>query len=201
MVDLTSDVVWTGDIRTDLAARLQHHGCYHTAQHCLRVGSRARVLAEQFDVVPARAELAGWLHDISASIPRDRYLAVAQEWGVNVFAEERECPMLLHQKLSARIAHDVFCVIDGGVLSAIECHTTLKAGALPLDKVVFLADKIDWDQPGSPPYLDDLEEALYGMPSLDAAVKVYCDYLWEHRDSSFVPHRWFIDASWIMEQT
>jgi HD superfamily phosphohydrolase YqeK len=74
-------------------------------------------------------------------------------------------------------------------------------GALPLDKVVFLADKIDWDQPGRPPYLDDLEEALYGMPSLDAAVKVYCDYLWEHRDEAFVPHPWFIDASWIRDQT
>ena len=39
------------------------------------------------------------------------------------------------------------------------------------------------------------------MPSLDAAVKVYCDYLWTHRDSSFVPHPWFIDVSWNMEQT
>jgi len=201
MIDLTHGIAWTGDVRADMVALLQHHNRHHTVQHCLRVGARARVLAERFDVVPARAELAGWLHDVSAAIPRDHFLAVAEEWGVDVFAEERECPMLLHQKLSARIAHDVFGVIDEGVLSAIGCHTTLKAGALPLDKVVFLADKIAWDQEGRPPYLDELEEVLYGMPSLDAAVKVYCDYVWDHRDSNFVPHRWFIDVSWNMEQT
>ena len=133
--------------------------------------------------------------------PRDQYLVVAKEWGVDVLAEERRLPMLLHQKLSRVIAHDVFGVIDEGILCAIECHTTLKAGALPLDKVVFLADKIEWDQPGRPLYLDELEEVLYGMPSLDAAVKVYCDYVWDHRDSGFVPHPWFVDMSWIMEQT
>ena len=201
MIDLTHDIVWTGDIQSDAVALLEYHGRHDTAQHCLRVGARARALAAQFDVVVARAEIAGWLHDISAAVPRGRFLTVALEWGVDVLAEEQELPMLLHQKLSARIAHDVFGVVDEGVLSAIECHTTLKAGALPLDKVVFLADKIDWDQLGRPPYLDDLEEVLYGMPSLDAAVKVYCDYLWDHRDHNFVPHPWFVDASRNMEQT
>jgi HD superfamily phosphohydrolase YqeK len=73
-------------------------------------------------------------------------------------------------------------------------------GMLPLDKVVFLADKIAWDQPGKPPYLDALEAVLYGMPSLDAPIKVYCDYLWAHQDSQFVAHPWFVDVSRSLEQ-
>ena len=60
--------------------------------------------------------------------------------------------------------------------------------------------KIEWDQPSRPPYLDELEVALYGMPSLDAALRVYCDYLWEHRESQFVAHPWFVDVSRSMEQ-
>ena len=200
MRELTRGLAWTGDPRTDMIAFLQHHGRSETAQHCLRVGERARVLAERFSVVPARAELAGWLHDISAAIPRARFLSVAQAWGVDVLPAERQRLMLLHQKLSVVIACDVFHVTDEGVLSAIGCHTTLKTGALPLDKVVFLADKIDWDQPGRPPYLDDLEAVLYGMPSLDAAIKVYCDYVWDHRDSQFVAHPWFVDVSRSLEQ-
>jgi hypothetical protein len=38
------------------------------------------------------------------------------------------------------------------------------------------------------------------MQSLDAAIKIYCDYLWEHRDSQFVPHPWFIGVYYLMEQ-
>jgi predicted HD superfamily hydrolase involved in NAD metabolism len=197
---LTDDVVWTGDTRTDMMAFLQHHGCHRTVHHCLQVGARARALAEQFNVVPTRAETGGWLHDISAAIPRAQYLAAAQAWGVRVLPEERQRPMLLHQRLSVVIAREVFHVTDEGILSAIGCHTTLKMGMLPLDKVVFLADKIEWDQPGRPPYLDELEAVLYGMPSLDAALRVYCDYLWEHRDSQFVAHPWFVDVSRSMEQ-
>jgi predicted HD superfamily hydrolase involved in NAD metabolism len=193
-------VAWTGDIRSDVVAFLQHHGRHDTAHHCIRVGARARALAERFDVVPARAEFGGWLHDISAAVPRAQYLAVAQAWGVDVLLEERQRPMLLHQKLSVVIAREVFHVTDEGVLSAIGCHTTLKMGMLPVDKVVFLADKIEWDQPNTPPYIDDMEAVLYGMPSLDAAIRVYCDYVWEHRDGQFVAHPWFVDVSQSMEQ-
>jgi predicted HD superfamily hydrolase involved in NAD metabolism len=183
-----------------MVSLLQHHGRPDTVRHCLRVATRARALAEQFHVIPARAELAGWLHDISAAIPRAQYLSAAEAWGLDVLPEERQRPMLLHQKLSAVIARDVFRVTDEGLLSAIGCHTTLKMGMLLLDKVVFLADKIEWDQPGTPPYLEDLETVLYGMPSLDAAIKVYSDYLWDHRDSQFVAHPWFVDVSRSMEQ-
>jgi HD superfamily phosphohydrolase YqeK len=83
-------------------------------------------------------------------------------------------------------------VDDAAVLSAIACHTTLGEHATPLDKVVFLADKIAWDQPGTPPYLDDLEQAL--TVSLDAAVCVYLQTLWDRRDRLPVVHPWFAAA-------
>ena len=78
------------------------------------------------------------------------------------------------------------------MLSATGCHTTLKADASGLDKVVFVADKIAWDQPGTPPWLDALTRAL--DVSLDAAALVYLDYLWERRAQLLVVHPWFIAA-------
>ena len=82
--------------------------------------------------------------------------------------QEKQFPMILHQKLSVVIAREIFHVTDPQVLSSIGCHTTLKAGASRLDKVVFLADKIAWDQDGDPAYLHEMRAAL--DQSLDAAV-------------------------------
>ena len=100
--------------------------------------------------------------------------------------------MILHQKLSAILAHELFGVDDLAVLSAIGCHTTLRADATPLDKVVFLADKIAWDQSGSPPYRDALLDAL--THSLDAGACVYLQHLWAQRATLPVVHPWFENA-------
>ncbi len=197
--DFVRNTTWTGNPRSDMITFLHQYGRDDTAQHCLQVGAQARELAEQFNVLPTRAELGGWLHDISAAIPRSQYLATAQAWGIVVLPEERQCPMLLHQQLSAIIAREVFHITDEGVLSAIECHTTLKMGMLPLAKVVFLADKLAWDQPATPPYLAQMRAALDQMHSLDAALRVYSEYLGEARDLQFVAHPWFVAMSQSME--
>jgi HD superfamily phosphohydrolase YqeK len=61
-----------------------------------------------------------------------------------------------------------------------------------LDKVVFVADKVAWDQPGAPPYLGALSEAL--TRSLDEAVFRYLDYLWQRREALLAVHPWLADA-------
>jgi HD superfamily phosphohydrolase YqeK len=100
--------------------------------------------------------------------------------------------MILHQKLSAVLARQIFGVEDEAVLKAVECHTTLRAGATPLDKVVFIADKVAWDQSGVPPYQAALLEAM--THSLDAAALCYLSYLWERRSTLLVVHPWMAEA-------
>jgi HD superfamily phosphohydrolase YqeK len=78
------------------------------------------------------------------------------------------------------------------VLSAIGCHTTLKANAGLLDKVVFVADKMKWDQVGDPPYCDAINAAL--VHGIDRAAWCYLQYLWEMRERLPVIHPWFMDA-------
>ena len=59
---------------------------------------------------------------------------------------ERKFPMIIHQKLSRVIAKEIFKVEDEEILNAICCHTTLRKHATKMDLVLFVADKIEWDQ-------------------------------------------------------
>jgi predicted HD superfamily hydrolase involved in NAD metabolism len=192
LVKLREGIVLTGDMARDVTAFLKHHGCPKTAIHSVAVAAEARRIAALAGVEAARAEQAAWLHDVSAVIPAGERVVAAEALNIPVLPEERALPMILHQKLSAVLARDLFAVTDTAVLSAIGCHTTLKAEASPLDKVLFVADKLAWDQPGEPPYRAALEAAL--ARSLDAAACVYLHYMWERRATLAVVHPWFAAA-------
>lgn len=182
----------SGNLRDDMVTLLERHGCAKIAGHCLRVGAEARRLAQNYAADEAQAEVAGWFHDISAILPDEQRAGLAERLGVEVLPEERRFPMILHQKLSACVAEGLFEITTPAILSAIACHTTLKPGASRLDKIVFLADKIAWDQPGEPPYLAELLQALGA--SLDQATFVYLDYLWQRRETLAVIHPWLAAA-------
>ena len=175
-----------------VTAVLTHHHLSRVAEHVGRVAAEAKKLAQQFGADPAAAETAGWLHDISAVIPNNKREKVCQAFQVPVLPGEAGFPMILHQKLSAVVTQEVFGVTDPAILSAIGCHTTLKAGASLLDKIVFVADKIQWDQVGKPPYLAEIETAV--THSIDAACRVYLNYLWQQRDKLRYVHPWFLAA-------
>jgi predicted HD superfamily hydrolase involved in NAD metabolism len=182
----------TGVLSEDMTAFLIDRGCPKTAEHSRRVVAEARRLAQRFGEDQDRAEQAGWLHDISAVFPAGQRLEAARELGVEVLPEEAAYPMILHQKLSVVVARRVFGVTDPGVLSAIGCHTTLKAGASRLDLVVFVADKLEWDSPDAPPYR---QAVLAGLEcSLERGAFAYLDYLWKQRQSLPVLHPWMVAA-------
>ena len=192
LAKLSQGLLWTGDLCTDTVSLLSHNGYTKTATHCIAVAAQAKHLAEQFGADPRRAQIAGWLHDVSAILLVSQRLAIARKWRLEILPAEEKAPMLLHQKLSAVIAEDLFGIQDESVLSAIGCHTTLKAHASLLDKVVFVADKVAWDQPGTPPYQSEMEKAL--ATSLDRAIYCYLDHLWQQRETLAAVHPWFLDA-------
>lgn len=192
LAPLVAGVRLSGEVRRDVPAFLVHHRYPKTAAHVGDVAAEARRLALRFGVDADAAECAGWLHDTSAVFPTPQRAAIARALGIDVLPEEDSLPMIVHQKLSAVLAADIFGVRDPAVLNAVGCHTTLKAGASPLDLVVFVADKIAWDQAGVPPYTNAIRVAL--DDSLDAATWVYLDYLWQRRGTLGIVHPWFVAA-------
>lgn len=175
----------TADIQLYLGSEFEH-----VAIHSIEVAQCAEELAARFGGETSVAKQAGLLHDISVIIPNPEKIRLCEELGIALFEEERQVPMLSHQKLSRYMAKELFQIEDEAVLSAIECHTTLKKAPSQMDHIVFLADKIKWDQGGEPPYLTELLAAL--DYSLEKASLVYIDYLLTH--DILVVHPWLREA-------
>ncbi len=182
----------TGSPERDVPAFLRMHGKRATADHSAAVAAQARRIALRAGLDPDRAGRAAWLHDVSAPIPNDERVAAARALGLDVLPEEEAAPVLLHQKLSAVVARELFGERDEGVLAAIGCHTTLRPGATMLDKALFLADKTEWDLSGEPPYLREVMREL--NRSLDDAIRLLLNYIWEHREALVMVHPWLREA-------
>lgn len=163
----------------------------NTLRHVEEVADTAVWLAKVYNLDIAKVELAALLHDISAVMsPQEMYqLAIAR--GLEIDAAEEKYHFLLHQRISKMIAQEEFDIRDSDILDAIECHTTLKKNASMYDKVIFIADKISWDQKGVPPYYDLLKNKA--VASLDEACYFYVKYQFDN-NLLFMPHQWIIEA-------
>jgi HD superfamily phosphohydrolase YqeK len=87
-------------------------------------------------------------------------LAYAMEKGWHIDEAENKYPFLLHQRISKTIAEQDFGVTDEQILSAVECHTTLKTNPSAYDMALFIADKLAWDQEGEAPFYSAVNDAL-----------------------------------------
>lgn len=188
-------IAFSGDLPADLSRFLTANGKPKTAEHCFAVARKSEELTGRYEMDPAPAVAAALLHDVSAVLkPRDMMdYAIAHRWEID--EAEREYPSLLHQRLSAVFTRDVFGVEDPRVLSAILCHTTLKENPSEYDMVLFLADKLAWDQPGMPPFFEVVSDAL--THSLRHASRVYIEYA---LDNGMIrcPHHWLMEAkAWL----
>lgn len=186
----------TGKIDNDIKAFLLKYNKEFTYKHSIRVANEAKKIAEKFHVDKEKAAIAGYLHDISGIFPNEERIAVAEEFGVAIVEAERKFPMIIHQKLSRVIAKEIFKIEDEEILNAICCHTTLRKHATKMDLVLFVADKIEWDQ-GTPPYLIEIKKL---GKSLEKAAFVYISYLWERKDTLKVIHPWLEEAYWDLKR-
>ncbi|HDT8172259.1 TPA: bis(5'-nucleosyl)-tetraphosphatase (symmetrical) YqeK [Enterococcus faecalis] len=177
-------------LKNEIKQYLVSKNCEKTYYHCMEVGEYAYQLGEKYLTSPEKVSITGYLHDISAVYPNNQRISVAQKYGIELNEAEMAFPMIIHQKISKSIAKMDFGIEDNEILSAIECHTTLKKNYSDIDLVLFVADKIKWDQEGKPPYLDDLLQAL--NCSLENAAYFYIDYILKHDIK--VVHPWLWDA-------
>ena len=140
-------------LKNEIKQYLVSKNCEKTYYHCMEVGEYAYQLGEKYLTSPEKVSIAGYLHDISAIYPNNQRISVAQKYGIELNEAEMAFPMIIHQKISKSIAKMDFGIEDNEILSAIECHTTLKKNYSDIDLVLFVADKIKWDQEGKTPYL------------------------------------------------
>ena len=112
-------------------------------RHSLGVANTAACLAMRYNIDMERAYLAGLLHDCAKCEEDAIMIKVCEDRNIPVSDIERENPYLLHAKVGAVYAKEIYNINDDEIISAIACHTTGKADMTMLEMVIFTADYIE----------------------------------------------------------
>lgn len=160
-------------------------------KHVEDVADIAVGLAKAYNLDVTKIKLAALLHDISGVMTPQEMYDFAKMRGLEIDPAEEKYHALLHQRISKIIAQEEFAVADSDILNAIESHSTLRKNASLYDKIIFIADKISWDQKGVPSYDDLLNSGT--TESLDEACFSYIKYQFDN-NLLVMPHQWLIDA-------
>ena len=189
---LVGNITITNRLEDDISRLFQEHGLTEIAEHSIKVAYEAQRLGADFGMDVSSAMTCGYLHDLGRLIPQNEAVHIATQLGIKVLEEEASYPDLLHQKTSKVLATEIFGIQDQQILAAIECHTTLRAGATDFDLILLIADKLSWDSSDSEPILQGIQKGL--EKSLQHGAFYYLNHLYENRDKINVLHPWVLEA-------
>lgn len=111
--------------------------------HTLGVKEEAIELAKRFNADEKKAELAGLLHDCAKCMPNDELKKFIKENIKDINENEMKNYKTLHAPVGAHMACFKFNIEDSDIISAIRWHTLGRVNMTLLEKIVFLADKIE----------------------------------------------------------
>ncbi len=114
-------------------------------EHSIGVAEEAVELAEIYGADINKACVAGLLHDCAKSIPKEKLLDIIAK-NREILAIE-ECELLnyktYHAPAGVVVAQKEYGITDKEILSAIRWHTLGKKDMTLLEKIIYLADKIE----------------------------------------------------------
>lgn len=111
--------------------------------HSIRVMEASGMLAEKYGEDPEKAALAGLIHDCARDLSKAETIALCRKYGIAVDSIMRRQPELLHGKVGAFLARDIFGIECPDVLAAVSEHTMGKEGMDKLSSILFIADYIE----------------------------------------------------------
>lgn len=135
--------------------------------HSLGVMEMAVELAKIYNVDEKKAELAGLLHDNAKEMTPEELLKYVDDNNIKISEVERINTKILHGKVGADIAKKKYSV-SKEIQEAIEYHTTTNPNMTTLDKIVFVADKIELNRKSAT--YDIESERELAKKDLDGAV-------------------------------
>lgn len=115
-------------------------------QHSLGTQQKAVELARHFKFSATdleKASLAGLLHDCAKLMSPQELMAACREFEIALAPEDEESPQTLHPFVGAELVRQEFGVGDEDVLNAIRYHTTGRPDMSAIEKLVYIADKIE----------------------------------------------------------
>jgi predicted HD superfamily hydrolase involved in NAD metabolism len=139
--------------------------------HSIATAKCAKELAKLYGVDEEKAYTAGLLHDAAKCFSKEKLGSIIDKY-LNIDDTERENPKTLHAPVSAFVAEKEFGVEDKEILSSIRWHTIGKLDMSILEKIVFLADKIE-PETREKEYINEIRKNLTsanGNQGLDKAL-------------------------------
>ena len=137
------DMISERELPEKLKKKLSRNLSERRYEHTLGVAYTAACLAMRFGADPLKAEIAGLLHDCAKEFSEKELLKLGEKYGYHFEDYELEAPQVLHAVIGPYIAKDKYGVDDPEILAAIRWHTTGKGDMTLLEKIVYLADKIE----------------------------------------------------------
>lgn len=148
-------------------------------EHSVGAHEKAVELAEKFRLPEderERAAIAGLLHDAAKLMSPDQLYAFIDQHKLPIDEWDRKTPQTLHPFVGAELVHEAFNLDDPDILDAIRYHTTGRAGMSRVEKIVYIADKIEGNT-RNPLYIQKMTAPLdYRNPwSLDLTMLYILD--------------------------
>lgn len=111
--------------------------------HSLGSEETARELAKRFKIDEEKAAFAALIHDCAKCLSVDELLKIINENNLPVSEIEKASVKTLHAPVSAYLVQKELGINDIEILNAVRWHTIGKINMSDLEKIVFLADKIE----------------------------------------------------------
>jgi predicted HD superfamily hydrolase involved in NAD metabolism len=141
--------------------------------HVLRVVQEATRLARLHGIDEERAAIAALGHDLARGWSPAELLREAAALGIEAGAIERAEPILLHGPIGARLMAERYGIDDAEALAAARHHTTARAGMSALERLVYVADKIEPHKAGLDEMLAEARELA--DESIERAMRAILD--------------------------
>ena len=127
------------EIKNYLKENLSSERYFHT----LGVMEEAIELAKRYNADIKKAEIAGLLHDNAKCMTKEDLRKFISETLPDLDKNELKNYKTLHAPVGAYFAKEKFKISDPEIISAIRWHTLGRVNMTLLEKIVFLADKIE----------------------------------------------------------
>jgi predicted HD superfamily hydrolase involved in NAD metabolism len=147
------------------------------AEHVIRVVDEAVRLADAHGIDKQAVRIAALGHDLMRALNNERLLGVAADQSYATEDADRMDPILLHGPLAVAVLREQYNVLDADILGAVAYHTTAHAGMTTLQKIIFIADKIEPEKRARNDAIDRVAELA--ETDLDAAMLVYLNQMVE----------------------
>lgn len=185
-VDYYRSIEVTGELKADVKAFYSRNERLDLYKHSKRAVKKGRMLSKRCEIDEKALDIPLFLHDIGRAVTKNQAVAFLHDHHIEVTPIERAHPGILHGRVSAVIAEELFQIEDPMLLDAIRYHTTLRPNPTLLEKLVFLSDKLSWTEEEYDPLIKAMKKAA--KTSIDKGIMIYLEDQYVNREKMSFYH-------------